>query len=694
MGDLFSNISHIAPDKLSRKQAEEELKRLADKISSHDKLYYHDDSPEISDAEYDSLRKRNEAIEKLFPELVREDSPSKKIGAAPAQKFKKITHSKPMLSLGNAFSEEDISDFFDRVRRFLGIKEDRDIEVLCEPKIDGLSFSAVYKNGIMAQGATRGDGYVGEDITANLATFLPRKLSNNPPDILEIRGEVYMSHSDFKKLNEKQTKEEKKVFANPRNAAAGSLRQLDSGITASRNLQYFTYGWGEISEPLGKTQHDSLKQIERFGLRINNEMRVAGSLDEIIEFYNDIYEKRPKLEYDIDGTVYKVNRLDLQERLGFVSRAPRWAIAHKFPAEQAKTIIEDIDIQVGRTGALTPVARLKPVTVGGVVVSNATLHNKDEIERKDIRVGDTVTIQRAGDVIPQVVSVDKSLRSKNSKPYKFPDKCPVCDSLAIAEEDEAIIRCQGGLICEAQAVERLKHFVSRDALDIDGLGKKQIEHLWQEKIIKEPADIFLLNKKKTALSGLEGWGEKSLENLFNAVENKRKIPLHRFIYALGIRHVGQNTAKLLAYNYSSYNVWKNAMIGAGDKESHEYAEFINIDGIGEKVAEAITDFFLEPHNIKLLDKLVQKVDILDAEQRQLDSAISGKTVVFTGSLEKMTRGEAKAKAESLGAKVAGSVSAKTDFVVAGAEAGSKLKKAKELGINILSEQEWLDFING
>ena len=693
MGDLFSDQESKLkePEKLSRKEAEEELGRIAKEMMEHDRLYYQQDAPKASDAEYDALRQRNEKIEELFPELVREDSPSKRVGSAPVEKFAKVEHKIPMLSLGNAFSEEDIGDFLERVRRFLGMKEDEVIEVYCEPKIDGLSFSARYKNGVLTKGATRGDGYVGEDITANLKKILPNKLSGSFPEIVEVRGEVYMSHKDFEELNKKNEKEGKKIFANPRNAAAGSLRQLDSNITAERNLKYFTYGWGEVSQALGKTQKDCIERLGSFGFSINDAAKSASSVDDIMSFYNDIFKKRPKLKYDIDGTVYKINRLDLQERLGFVSRAPRWAIAHKFPAEQAKTVIEGIDIQVGRTGALTPVARLKPITIGGVVVSNATLHNKDEIERKGIGgVGATVTIQRAGDVIPQVVSVD----TPGKEIYKFPSYCPVCGSIAMAEDDEAVIRCQGGLVCDAQAVERLKHFVSRDAFDIDGLGKKQIESFWKEGLIKEPADIFLLKEKQTLLSSMDGWGEKSQENLFNAIEDKKIIPLDRFIYALGIRHIGQNNAKLLAKNYVSYGVWRQAMIEAKDKESQSHAELVNIDGVGEKVAEAVIDFFLEKHNIDVLNRLIEQVEVTDAEQVQMNSTIAGKTVVFTGTMKKITRNEAKAKAESMGAKVSGSVSAKTDYVIVGESAGSKFKKAEELGVKIITEEEWLEMIIG
>lgn len=702
MNSLFEykNYTQISPEKLTIEQASAELKRLAAEIKKHDELYYQQDAPKISDAEYDALRQRNEAIERLFPDLVRADSPSKTVGAKPLEKFGKVVHKIPMLSLGNAFTREDIEDFFTRIRRFLNLPENEKIEVMCEPKIDGLSFSARFEKGKFAQGATRGDGATGEDITQNLAVVndFPPHLKGDFPDVLEVRGEVYMSHSDFAALNKKREEEGEEVFANPRNAAAGSLRQLDSNITKSRNLKYFIYGWGEVSGELGNTQNDYINKIRKFGFSVNENNHIASSVEEVMEFYDSIYEKRPKLNYDIDGLVYKINRLDWQGRLGFVARAPRWAIAHKFPAEQAKTVIENIEVQVGRTGALTPVARLKPVTVGGVVVSNATLHNKDEIERKDIRIGDTVTIQRAGDVIPQVVAVDKDLRAKNSEPYKFPDSCPVCGSVAYAEEDEAVIRCTGGLICSAQAMERLKHFVSRDAFDIEGLGKKQVENFWEAGLIKTPVDIFTLEERDRnsakPIREWEGWGDKSAENLFKAINERRKISLERFIYALGIRHIGQGTAKLLAQNYISFENWQKSMQAATEKDSSAYNDLMNIDGIGEKVAEAIIEFFVELHNTELLHSLANELEISDAEKINSDSPIAGKTVVFTGSLIKMTRGEAKARAEGLGAKVAGSVSAKTDYVIAGEEAGSKLKKAEELGVKILSEDEWLELING
>ncbi len=679
--------------KLSSKQAKVELKKLAKKIAEHDKLYHGEDEPRISDSEYDSLRHKNEEIEAQFPHLIRADSPSKKVGFAVSGKFSKVTHKVPMLSLANAFSREDIEDFYDKIRRFLGLDEQEEIVVFAEPKIDGLSFSARYENGVFVQGATRGDGAVGEDITANLATFLPQKLEGDFPEILEVRGEVYMSHADFKNLNINQEAIGAKIFANPRNAAAGSLRQLDSSITASRNLRYFVYGMGEISDNSTKSQSNINIYFKSLGLITNPLVQELRSVDQIFEYYNNLYAKRPDLEYDIDGIVYKINRRDWQERLGFISRSPRWAIAHKFPAEQAKTLLEKIDIQVGRTGALTPVAHLTPINVGGVIVSRATLHNEDEIRRKDIREGDIVVVQRAGDVIPQIVAVDLAKRPVKSKEFAFPDRCPICDSHAVREEGEVAKRCSGGLVCRAQAVEQLKHFVSKSAFDIDGLGQKQIETFWKDRLIAKPADIFYLEERdeKDPLKSLahrEGWGKKSVDKLFQAINERRNIGLDRFIYALGIRYIGSGTAKLLARNYGSFDGWFESMKG------DDYENLLAIDGVGGKVADEITRFFEEKHNVEAIKELSGLLNIKDVEAPQSKSLISGKTVVFTGSLAKITRAEAKARAESLGAKVSGSVSARTDYVVAGESAGSKLKKANELGVTTMNEDEWLEFISG
>ncbi len=690
-------MAEINPGNLTEMEAAAELERLAAEIAAHDKAYHADDAPVISDAEYDALRRLNDAIEARFPHLVREDSPSRQVGAAPAGGFAKVTHARPMLSLGNVFSEEELRDFVDGLRRFL--KELRDdpaiaIEFVAEPKIDGLSISLRYEYGEFVTGATRGDGAVGEDVTENLRTLdeIPKTLEG-APGVLEVRGEVYMTRPDFLEMNERQEAAGEKVFANPRNAAAGSLRQLDSAITATRPLKLFAYAWGELSEPVGGTQWDFLAALKNWGFPVNPLAKVCGSVEEILENYEKLSEARAGLDYDIDGIVYKVNRLDWQERLGMVSRAPRWAAAHKFPAEKAETLLNDITIQVGRTGTLTPVAELEPVTVGGVVVSRATLHNEDEIGRKDIRVGDTVVIQRAGDVIPQVVEVVTAKRPKKSKPFVFPDVCPECGSHAVRPEGEAARRCTGGLICPAQALERMKHFVSRNAFDIEGLGAKHIEAFMADHILKTPADIFRLGGHRDDIAGREGWGDKSADNLIAAIDDRRAIDLDRLIYALGIPQVGSATARLLAKQYGTLDNWRNAMGVAENRESEAYAELIDIDGIGPAVAEDILEFFGEAHNRAVLDDLGELLDVQDFEAPDTGgSPIAGKTVVFTGTLETVTRSEAKVRAESLGAKVAGSVSKKTDYVVAGPGAGSKAKKAAELGIATLTEDEWLKLI--
>jgi len=594
----------------------------------------------------------------------------------------------PMLSLSNAFSAEDVQDWQDRIRRFLNIPEAERIDYICERKIDGLSFSARYENGRFVQGITRGDGLEGENVSDNLATILPLQLTGKPPALLEVRGEVYMTHEAFAALNVSRETIGEPVFANPRNAAAGSLRQLDASITASRELRYFIHGWGEVSSPLGTTQSAVYEKFASFGLTTLENVSRETFLEGLMGYYENTMAVRSSLPYDIDGIVYKIDRLDLQEKLGFVGRAPRWAIAHKFPAEQAITLVEAIDIQVGRTGVLTPVARLKPVTVGGVVVSNATLHNEDEIARKDIRIGDTVVVQRAGDVIPQIVSVDVTKRPVGGVSYSFPDHCPVCGSKAVREEGEAARRCTGGLSCDAQLVERLRHFVSRGALDIEGLGEKQITAFWQDGLIKNPADIFRLSEHQMAIEQRDGWGAKSVDNLLAAIERSRDVPLAKFIFALGIRHVGDITAKLLARHYGSFAAWFDAMKSLPENEEARHA-LENIDGIGPKVAEAIADFFGEIQHVELLEKLAAELRIRDAEIVTKTSQISGKTVVFTGALASVSRDAAKAQAERLGAKVASSVSSKTDFVVAGEDSGSKLKKARELGVKVLSEEEWL-----
>ncbi|MBN66191.1 MAG: DNA ligase (NAD(+)) LigA [Rickettsiales bacterium] len=682
---------------LSLEDAQQRHTKLAEQIRHHDALYYQKDTPEISDADYDALRQELEALEADYPELATEDSPTQKVGTAPSEAFGKVKHAVPMLSLGNAFSREDVDEFIERIRRFLGLSSEEAVELTAEPKIDGLSFNARFEHGEFVQGATRGDGMQGEDITANLREVIdfPTRLNGTPPAVLEVRGEVYMDKRDFEALNAAQAEAGKKVFANPRNAAAGSLRQLDASITAARKLRYFAYAWGEVSDMPSHTQYGMIEALASFGFVTNTRMQCCNGADAIMAEYSRTENDRAGLHYDIDGMVYKVNRLDWQERLGFVARAPRWAIAHKFPAEQAVTQLKAIDIQVGRTGALTPVARLEPVTVGGVIVSNATLHNEDEIARKDIRVGDTVVIQRAGDVIPQVVEVKLDKRPEDAKPYDFPDQCPVCGSAAVREDDDVVKRCTGGLVCEAQAKERLKHFVSRDAMDIDGLGAKQVDAFWQDGLIRTPVDIFTLAERDkqslTPLKNKEGWGDLSAKNLFAAIEAARTVELPRFIYALGIRHIGQETAKLLARHYHDFDALQQAL-----KQAHAHGEawddLLSIDGIGPIVAEALVDFFAEPHNQSLLDDLLGYLRIEAMEAVAEDSPVAGKTVVFTGTQTTMTRNEAKAKAESLGCKVSGSVSSKTDYLVAGEAAGSKLKKAKELGVDVLSEAEWRQLI--
>ena len=684
----------IEVDILTREEAKDALAELAAAIAHHDGLYHQQDAPEISDADYDALRRRNEAIEERFPDLVRDDSPSRNVGVTPATGFAKVTHARPMLSLSNAFDENDVVEFLARIRRFLGLEEEETVMFVAEPKIDGLSASLRYENGAFRVGATRGDGTTGEDISANLRTIadIPETLPDGAPDIFEVRGEVYMSRDDFFALNERQTAEGNKVFANPRNAAAGSLRQLDASITRTRSLHFFAYSTGETSAAPAETHWDFLTRLDDWGFSVNPLSRLCASSDDALALYDEIAAARASLPYDIDGIVYKVNRIDWQSRLGMVSRAPRWAIAHKFAAEQAETLLHGISIQVGRTGALTPVAELEPITVGGVVVSRATLHNADEIERKDVRAGDTVVIQRAGDVIPQVVRAIPEKRPTGSKPFLFPDRCPECGSAVVQEDDEVVRRCTGGLICPAQALERLKHFVSRNAFDIEGFGGKHIEAFREDGLIETPADIFRLGDRSEEISKREGWGEQSTDNLLAAIEARRTIALERFIYALGVRQVGQSTARLLARNYGRFDALAEAMSQARDPESEAHAGLVAIDGIGPSVATDLVAFFSEEHNQTVLADLAAALDIEPFAQVENDSPIAGRTVVFTGTLEQMTRGEAKARAESLGAKVSGSVSKKTDYVVAGPGAGSKAKKATELGVTILSEAEWLDML--
>jgi DNA ligase (NAD+) len=698
---MKSKSAHtIGVEDLTQAQAKAELKRLAQEIAEHDERYYQQDAPTISDAEYDALRIRNAEIEARFPALVRADSPSAHVGAKPARGFAKLRHAVPMLSLDNAFSEQDVTDFVDRIRRFLRLTADEPIAFTAEPKIDGLSLSLRYQHGELVSGATRGDGLEGEDVTANVNTLedIPKQLGGrHVPARCDIRGEVYMTKSAFLNLNERQKAAGKQVFANPRNSAAGSLRQLDPSITASRPLGFFAYAWGEMSEMPADTQSGMLDWFARAGFKTNPLIKRCRSVEELLAFHHEIELKRGALDYDIDGVVYKVDRLDWQERLGFVSRTPRWAVAHKFPAEKATTVVRDIEIQVGRTGALTPVAKLEPVTVGGVVVQNATLHNADEITRLDVRIGDTVTVQRAGDVIPQVLGVIEEKRPKDTKSYPFPTKCPcplhtpVVRDVTAAGEEGAVARCSGEFACPHQRMEHLRHFVSRRAFDIEGLGEKQIALFYESEWVTEPADIFTLEARnnKIKLEDYEGFGETSVRNLFNAIDARREISLERFIYALGIRHVGETTAQALARGYGTWKAFHDAARAVADGDADARTDMDALDQIGDTVIDSIAAYFGERHNVRKVEALAGHVTILPAERPRADSAVAGKTVVFTGSLEKMTRDEAKAMAERLGAKVAGSVSKKTDIVVAGPGAGSKLAKAKEFGVEVLDEDEWL-----
>jgi DNA ligase (NAD+) len=687
-------------EELTEAQARREHARLGEEIAAHDRHYYIEDAPVISDAEYDALRQRYEALEAAFPALATPESLTRRIGPPPSEKFAKIRHRIPVLSLSNIFREEEVAEFCARVRRFLGLAADAPLGITAEPKIDGLSCSLRYEKGAFVEAATRGDGYEGEDVTANVRTIkeIPKTLKGRPPDVLEVRGEVYMRHADFAALNARQAEAGKRLFANPRNAAAGSLRQLDPSITASRPLHFFAYAWGEVSAFPADTQMGMIAAFKDYGFPVNPLMVLCHSAEELIAQYRHIESLRARLGYDIDGVVYKVDSIALQNRLGFVSRSPRWAAAHKFPAEKAATVLRDIEINVGRTGALTPLARLDPVTVGGVVVSSATLHNEDEIARKDIRIGDTVVVQRAGDVIPQILGPVLEKRPKHAKPFVFPGTCPVCGSAAVREIDpktgvpEAVRRCTGSLVCPAQAVERLKHFASRHALDIEGLGEERIEQFFRDGLIKTAPDIFTLEEREKRglidLKGREGFGELSVNNLYRAIEKSRKVPLNRFIYALGIRHIGETNARRLARYFGTFEALRKTA-QAASPGSEARAEITNIEGFGEVAAEAIADFFAEKHNEKVLDALLKQVTVLPMEAVAAHSPVSGKTIVFTGTLERMTRDEAKAMAERLGAKVAGSVSKKTDLVVAGPGAGSKLAKAAELGIKTVSEEEWL-----
>jgi DNA ligase (NAD+) len=781
-----------AADASARDAAAAELATLAAEIARHDRLYHGEDAPEIADAEYDALVRRNADLEARFPDLVRADSPSRRVGATPQSGFAKIRHDVAMLSLGNAFEPEDVTDFVARVRRFLNLDATAPLAFTAEPKIDGLSISIRYEHGRLVRAATRGDGAEGEDVTANVKTLrsLPHALAGaDVPRLIDVRGEIYLSHADFRALNAAQAEAGEKVFANPRNAAAGSLRQLDATITATRPLRFFAYAWG-AAEPLpAATQTDMINAFARWGLPTNPLLRRCDDADDLLAFYRQIGEQRAALGYDIDGVVYKVDRLDYRERLGFVARAPRWAIAHKYPAERATTLLQAIEIQVGRTGALTPVAKLQPVTVGGVVVSNATLHNADEIARKDIRVGDTVVVQRAGDVIPQVVEVILDQRPAGATPFVFPERCPVCGSAAVREVDEtgeadAVRRCTGGLICPAQAKERLRHFVSRLAFDIEGLGSERIEDLYDDGRIRAPADIFTLARRDASfsrrLAEKDGYGKRSVDKLFQAIEARRTIPLERFLYALGIRNVGETTSRDIAKLFGTFDAFKAALDAAAaarpgpqyrrlmalrglgpktaetlmthaarlapasgdlfdeaaapslasflaglkgvragtaqllldafgspaaffevarrahtEQPGEAYRDFAGLAGIGEVAASALIDFFAEAHNADAVRDLLKEVTPLAFERVATQtSAVTGKTVVFTGTLTRLSRGEAKAQAERLGAKVAGSVSKKTDYVIAGAEAGSKLDKAQDLGVRVLSEDEWIALVGG
>jgi DNA ligase (NAD+) len=712
-GAAIKQGAGIAVDRLTTAEAKAELSRLAAEIGAANRAYHAEDAPEISDAAYDALKQRNAAIEARFPELKRADSPSGQVGAAPSDGFGKVRHAVRMLSLENAFDETDVAEFDQRIRRFLGLSDDAPLAYTAEPKIDGLSLSLRYENGALVQAATRGDGEVGENVTANALTIadIPQTLAG-APEILEVRGEVYMSHADFAALNARQEVTGGKTFANPRNAAAGSLRQLDAGITRARPLRFFAYAWGELSEPLSTTQHGAIARLAGLGFQTNPLTDRLDGVEGLLRHYKDVEARRAALGYDIDGVVYKVDDLRLQERLGFRSTTPRWAIAHKFPAELAWTVLEAIDIQVGRTGALSPVARLRPVTVGGVVVSNATLHNEDYIagrdstggpirEGRDIRVGDWVQVYRAGDVIPKIKDVDLSRRPADAEPYVFPGVCPECGSAALREPGDAVRRCAGGLICPAQAVEKLKHFVSRGAFDIEGLGAKQIEMFFADDLltIREPADIFTLAARDGAnlakLANRDGFGEKSTSKLFEAIEERREIPLARLLFALGICHLGEAGASIIASHYGTWPAFEAAMTAARIGEGPEWDDLVGIDGVGAVMASSLITTMQQEAERASIDRLVAQLDVQESRRVVAEgSPVAGKTIVFTGTLEKMSRAEAKARAEALGAKVAGSVSAKTDLVVAGPGAGSKAKKATDLGIETIDEDGWLALIGG
>ena len=695
----------LPPLPANEADARAEHGRLAAELAAHNAAYYQNDAPTVSDADYDALRRRVVAIEDAFPALASAEGATAMVGAAPSEKFRSQRHSVPMLSLGNIFEDGEVGEFVARVRRFLGLGADVSLAVTAEPKIDGLSIGLRYESGRLVQALTRGDGFEGEDVTANVRTIgeIPHRLKRRDvPEVCEIRGEIFMLKQDFAALNARQAEAGRTVFANPRNSAAGSLRQLDPKVTAGRPLRFFAYAWGQMSAVPATTQMGMIDAFRDFGLPTNPLTVRTSSVEALLDHYRRIEHERAALPYDIDGVVYKVDDLAYQARLGFVSRAPRWAVAHKFPAEAATTKLLNIDIQVGRTGALTPVAKLQPVTVGGVVVEHATLHNEDEIARKDVRIGDTVRVQRAGDVIPQILGPVLEDRSAEAEPFSFPQTCPVCQSAAIREIDpktgtaDVVRRCTGGLVCQAQAVERLKHFCSRNAFDIEGLGDRQIELFYDEELIRTPADIFRLeNRDKTSLSKLAdraGYGATSVRNLFAAIEARRSIALNRFMFGLGIRHVGETNARRLARHFGSFEALQAVAMAAADPASEARAELRGIEGLGDVVAEAVADFFAEPHNRQILEALLAEVTVEPMQAVTSSSPVAGKIVVFTGSLERMTREEAKARAEALGAKVSGSVSAKTTLVVAGPGAGSKRTKAEQLGIEVISEEEWLGLI--
>ncbi len=682
-----------ADDDEDKQSAAAELARLAAEIAGHDRRYHDEDAPSISDADYDALVGRYAALEARFPDLAPADGPSRRVGAPPAQGFEKVVHARPMLSLRNAFDEGDIGEFVESVRRFLNLAPETALAMRAEAKIDGLSIALRYEGGRLAQAATRGDGRTGENVTRNLETVagVPKRLAGAAPEVLEVRGEVYMGHAEFRRLNAEREREGLALYANPRNSAAGSVRQLDPAVTAARRLRFFAYGWGEVGERPAETHGEWLERLRGWGFEVEPNGARSEDAAGLLAAWRRLAELRPELDYDIDGVVYKVDRIDWQERLGSAGRAPRWAIAHKFPAERALTVLEDISIQVGRTGALTPVATLRPITVGGVVVSRATLHNEDEIARKDIRVGDSVVVQRAGDVIPQVVEVRLDRRPEGARPFLAPESCPVCGSPARREGGDAVRRCTGGLVCRAQMVERLRHFVSRDAFDIEGLGRKHIEAFHADGLVETPADLFRLHRRRAELLEREGWGEQSVDNLLAAIEARRSLPLDRFLFALGIRHIGERNARLLARHYGALDRLSAALAAAADREGEAWEALTGIDGMGEGRAEDLVAFFADDRHRAIVEDLRREVAVeAVAETAGGASALAGKTVVFTGALATLSRREAKARAERLGMKVAGSVSARTDYVVAGEASGAKRRRAEELGVAVLTEEAWLD----